>query len=180
MRNPHRKYLGKPPRNEINLQTECLNLIQTALDDETQLSIRREIKCENPFHNFVDLATWLISIEGVYIACFNTRCATIFHEISKSLMVKHEIENRFNFWGQHCFHRWPGTIRCFSICKRSDGQGVPYITITSTKDDFLSIGPLGTNFNENWIEIQNFFIHENFIWKCRLRNGGHFVQGEIS
>ena len=69
MRSPHHNYFEKPPRNIINLDAGCLNLIQTALDDATKLSIRREIKCENPFHNFMDLANWMISIEGLYIAC---------------------------------------------------------------------------------------------------------------
>ena len=43
----------------------------------------------------------------------------------------------------------------------------------------LSIGPLGTNFSEILIKIQNFHSRK-CIWKYRLRNGGHFVQGEMS
>ena len=33
----------------------------------------------------------------------------------------------------------------------------------------LSIGPLGTNLSEIWVEIQNC----SFIWNCRLQNGSH-------
>ena len=38
--------------------------------------------------------------------------------------------------------------------------------IIKTNDGVLSIGPLGIHFSE--------------IWKHRLWNGGHFVQGEMS
>ena len=48
--------------------------------------------------------------------------------------------------------------------------------ITSINNDLLSIGPLGTNFSEIWIEIQNFsFVKMH--WKCRLRNGCHLSRG---
>ena len=40
--------------------------------------------------------------------------------------------------------------------------------ITETDAELLSIG---ANFSEIQIEIQ-------YIWECRLRNGGHFVQGD--
>ena len=50
--------------------------------------------------------------------------------------------------------------------------------ITSTSPDLLSIGPLGTNFSEIWIKTQN-FNSRKCIWKYRLRNGVHFVQGEM-
>ena len=40
----------------------------------------------------------------------------------------------------------------------------------------LSIGPLGTNFSKILIKIKK--DHQrNCIWKCRLWNGNHFVQG---
>ena len=42
-----------------------------------------------------------------------------------------------------------------------------------TNADILLIWPLGTNFNEIFIEI-HIFSFKN-IWKCRLRNGGHFA-----
>ena len=42
-----------------------------------------------------------------------------------------------------------------------------------------SIGPLGTKFSENLIKIQ-FFHLQKCIRKNSLRNGGHFVQGELS
>ena len=31
-----------------------------------------------------------------------------------------------------------------------------------------------------WNQNTKIFIHKNCIWKYRLRNGGHFVQGEMS
>ena len=48
-----------------------------------------------------------------------------------------------------------------------------------TNAGLLSIGPLGTNFSEIWIEIQNFSFMKMHL-KCHLQNGGHFVQGEMS
>ena len=41
---------------------------------------------------------------------------------------------------------------------------------------FLSIGPLGTNFSEIWITLQNFSFMKMHL-KCHLQNGGHFVRG---
>ena len=38
----------------------------------------------------------------------------------------------------------------------------------------LLIGPLGTNFSEILIEILTFSL-KKCVWKCRLRNGGHFI-----
>ena len=49
-------------------------------------------------------------------------------------------------------------------------------TIIWTNAVLLSIGPLGTNFSEILINIQNFHSRK-FIWKYRLRKDGHFVQG---
>ena len=43
--------------------------------------------------------------------------------------------------------------------------------ITWTSVNLFSFEPLGTNFSENRIETLT------FSFKCRLRNGGHFVQG---
>ena len=51
--------------------------------------------------------------------------------------------------------------------------------ITLTNAEVLLIWPLGTNFGEILIEIQN-FPSRKYIWKYRLRNGGHFVQGKIN
>ena len=48
-----------------------------------------------------------------------------------------------------------------------------------TNDGLLLIGTLGTNFSEILIEIQIFSFNK-FIWKYRLWNGSHFVQGEMS
>ena len=43
-----------------------------------------------------------------------------------------------------------------------------------TNAGILLIGTLGTNFTEILIEIQTFSL-EKCVWKCRLRNGGHFA-----
>ena len=51
--------------------------------------------------------------------------------------------------------------------------------ITWTNAGLLSIGPLGTNFSENLINIHT-FIQENAIENVVCQIGGHFVQGEIS
>ena len=43
-----------------------------------------------------------------------------------------------------------------------------------TNAGILLIEPLGTKFSEMLIKT----VHSRkYIWKCRLRNGGHFVQG---
>ena len=52
--------------------------------------------------------------------------------------------------------------------------------ITWTNVDLLSVGSLGAKFSEIPIEIQNFSFMKMRIGKCRLRNGGHFVQGKMS
>ena len=39
------------------------------------------------------------------------------------------------------------------------------------------IGPSGTNFSEILIEIHAFSFNK-IVWKCRLRNGSHFVKTE--
>ena len=51
--------------------------------------------------------------------------------------------------------------------------------ITWTNAYLLSSGPLGTNFNEILITILTFSL-KKCMWKCRLWNGGHFFQGEMS
>ena len=64
----------------------------------------------------------------------------------------------------------------------SSGNGmspVRHQAITWTNANLLSIGPLGTNFCEIRIKMQNFHLRK-CIWRCCLRNGGHFVQGEMS
>ena len=43
-----------------------------------------------------------------------------------------------------------------------------------TNDAILLIGPLGTDFSEISIEFI-YFLSRKYIWKCRLRNGVHFV-----
>ena len=47
-----------------------------------------------------------------------------------------------------------------------------------TNAGILLIRPLGTNFNEIFIEIQAFSL-KKCIWKCRLENGGHFVSASM-
>ena len=40
----------------------------------------------------------------------------------------------------------------------------------------LLIGPLGANFHETWIKIQQLsYETRKFIWKCSVQIGGHFV-----
>ena len=47
-----------------------------------------------------------------------------------------------------------------------------------TNAGLLLIGPLGTNFSEILIEIITFSF-KKCVWKCRLRNGGHFVSASM-
>ena len=47
-----------------------------------------------------------------------------------------------------------------------------------TNDGILLIGTLGTNFNQILIEIR-IFAFKKLVWKCRLRNGGHFVSASM-
>ena len=42
----------------------------------------------------------------------------------------------------------------------------------------LLIGTLGTNFSQILIEI-GIFSFTKMVWKCRLRNGGHFVSASM-
>ena len=48
-----------------------------------------------------------------------------------------------------------------------------------TNAHLLSIGPLEENFSEMQSKYKR-FQSRKCIWKCRLRNGGHFVQSEMS
>ena len=52
--------------------------------------------------------------------------------------------------------------------------------IIYTNAGLLSIRPLSTNFNEILIKKYKSFHSQKCIWKYRLRNGSHFVQGEMS
>ena len=47
-----------------------------------------------------------------------------------------------------------------------------------TNAAILINGPLGTNLSEIVIEMQTFSL-KKFVWKCRLRNIGHFVSALI-
>ena len=72
-------------------------------------------------------------------------------------------------------------IHVSELSQHGSGNGLSPIrrqAITWTNADWLLIGPLGTNFSEIRIEIQNFHSRK-CVWKCRLRNVGNFVKGEI-
>ena len=45
---------------------------------------------------------------------------------------------------------------------------------TRNNDDLLSIGPLETQLCDIQIKMQQFSSKKNWIWKCRLQNGGIF------
>ena len=47
-----------------------------------------------------------------------------------------------------------------------------------TIDGILLIRPVGTNFSDISIEILAFHSRK-YVWKCRLRNGGHFVSASM-
>ena len=72
--------------------------------------------------------------------------------------------------------RWTGstlaqTMNGLSLIRRK--------AIIWTSVGILLIGPLGTHFSEIWIKIRNFSFKKMYL-KCRLGNGGHFLQGEMS
>ena len=71
------------------------------------------------------------------------------------------------------------SVNWSNIGSGNDLSHVWYQSITWTNADLLAIGPLGTNVSENRIKIQRFHSRK-YIWKCHLRNGGHFVQWEMS
>ena len=50
--------------------------------------------------------------------------------------------------------------------------------ITRANTDILLITSWGIYFNEIWLEIQKLSFGK-MMWKCRLQNGGHFVQALI-
>ena len=52
-------------------------------------------------------------------------------------------------------------------------------SIIWTNAEMLLIGPLGTNVSEIFIDIRS-FDSKRCIWKGRLWNGDHFVQGEMN
>ena len=51
-------------------------------------------------------------------------------------------------------------------------------TIIWTNDGILLIGPFGTNFSEILSEFKQFHSRK-CTWKCRLRNGVHFVSASM-
>ena len=71
------------------------------------------------------------------------------------------------------------------ICVTERGQygsdnglsSVRHQAITWTNTDLLSIGPLGTTSMKLKSKYKTFLFVKN-IWKCHLRNGRHWVQGE--
>ena len=72
---------------------------------------------------------------------------------------------------------------CISeTCQHSSDDGLSPIhrqAIILTNAGLLLIGPLGTNFNEILVKIQNFSFTKMHM-KISLPNGGHFVQREMS
>ena len=64
----------------------------------------------------------------------------------------------------------------------NDLSHVQWQAITWTIADLLSIGPLGTNFSEILVKIQNFpFMKMHFkLLKIICEMAANFVQGEMS
>ena len=52
--------------------------------------------------------------------------------------------------------------------------------IIQTNAVVFSMEPLRTHFNEISIKMKKTFDSRKCIWKYRLQNGGHFVQGGMS
>ena len=67
-----------------------------------------------------------------------------------------------------------------SIGSDHDFSPIRRQAIILTNAGLLSVWPLGTNFREILIQIHKLFIHEECVWTYRLRNGGYFVQVEMS
>ena len=66
----------------------------------------------------------------------------------------------------------------FSIGSDNGLSPIRRQAIILSKAGLFSIGPLGTNFSEIRIEMQNFSFTKIYLKrKSRLLNRGHFVQG---
>ena len=64
---------------------------------------------------------------------------------------------------------------------RPSGNGLSpfqHQAIIWTNAGILLVGPLGTNFSEFLIGIQQ-FSSRKCTWKCHLRNGGHFASASV-
>ena len=72
------------------------------------------------------------------------------------------------------------SVNLVSIASGNVLSPVQRQAVIYTNTDSLSIGPLGTAFSEIRIKIPNFSFTKKCIWKCCLRNGGHFIQGEMN
>ena len=71
-------------------------------------------------------------------------------------------------WGPNIRH-WTASSLVQLMAWRPAGRQA----ITRT-NNVLPLGPLGTNFSENWIKIQKFSFKETYM-KCRLQSVSHFV-----
>ena len=87
------------------------------------------------------------------------------------LPKKHAHSSNFN--SSHPSVNW------VSIGSDNGLSPIRHQAIIWTSAELLLIKPLGTNFNEILIKIQNFSFAKMDL-KDRLRNGGHFVQGVLS
>ena len=71
--------------------------------------------------------------------------------------------------------RWTGTslVQVIAWCKKGDKSIPELILIYCQMDPKEQISVI----NESKFKH---FHSRKYVWKCRLRNGGHFVQGEIN
>ena len=78
------------------------------------------------------------------------------------------------WWG------WGGgvEVNLFSIVSDNGLSPIRCQAITWNIAGLVSIGPLGTNFNEMWIEIQNFHSWK-CLWKCHLPNWRPLCPGVV-
>ena len=85
----------------------------------------------------------------------------------------------------HWTHRGRVTQTCISLTKLTivgSDNGLPpgrRQAIIRTNAGILLIGTLGTNFSEMFIEV-HIFHSRKCIWKCHLRNVGHFAPSSMS
>ena len=77
-------------------------------------------------------------------------------------------------WARLCVFTLQGCVQAARLCR-----GSPVVTclsklgIASTKNEFMSIGPLGIDFSEISIKIAN-VSYKKIYWKYLLQNIGHF------
>ena len=68
-----------------------------------------------------------------------------------------------------------GSLDRVSIGSDNGLSPIRHQAIILTKAELLSTGIMVTNFSEYWIKLH--FCSRKFVWKGRLRNGGHFLLG---